>query len=62
VRETDHLEVPGVDGRIILKWIIRKWDGAHGQDLPGSSYGQVGGTCERGNEHSGSTKCGVFRD
>jgi hypothetical protein len=22
----DHLEDPGVDGRIVLIWIIRKWD------------------------------------
>jgi hypothetical protein len=26
VRERDHLTVPGVDGRIILRWIFRKWD------------------------------------
>ena len=26
LRERDHLRDPGVDGRIILRWIYRKWD------------------------------------
>jgi hypothetical protein len=32
VRKGDHLEDPDVDGRIILKWIFKKWDGEHGLD------------------------------
>jgi len=27
LREGDHLGDPDVDGRIILRWIFRKWDG-----------------------------------
>jgi hypothetical protein len=26
IRERDNLEDPGIDERIILRWIFRKWD------------------------------------
>jgi hypothetical protein len=27
LKERDHLENIGIDGKIILRWIFRKWDG-----------------------------------
>jgi hypothetical protein len=36
LRERDHMEDTGVDGRIILRWIFRKRDGVHGLDRSGS--------------------------
>jgi hypothetical protein len=27
LRKRDHLKDPSVDGRILLKWIFRKWNG-----------------------------------
>jgi len=44
LRERDHLGDPGIDGRIILRWISRKW--GYGLDPAGSGYGQVAGVCE----------------
>jgi hypothetical protein len=33
LRENDRFEVTGIDGRIILRWMFRKWDGGeHGMD------------------------------
>ena len=36
LRKRDDLEDPGVERRIILKWIFSKWDGEQGLNLYGS--------------------------
>jgi len=41
---------------------LQEVEGGHGLDLPGSGQGQVAGSYKRGNEPSGSTKCGAFLD
>jgi hypothetical protein len=60
--EGDHLEDQGVDEKIILKWILEKWDGDHGLDRSGSRKGQVAGFCECGNEPWDSIECGELLD
>ena len=52
LRERDGLGDPGVDGRIILRWIFRKWDVGV----------RMAGTTKRGNEPSGSIKRGELLD
>jgi len=39
LRERDHFEYPGVDGRIILRWIFRKWNV---EARTGSSWLRIG--------------------
>jgi len=36
MRERDHLVDAGIDGRITLRWIFRKWDVGYGLDRSGS--------------------------
>jgi hypothetical protein len=33
LRERDHLEHPGIDEEIILRWIFRKWNGGTWTEL-----------------------------
>jgi hypothetical protein len=43
LRERHHLEDPGLDGMIILKWIFRKWDESAWTGLIWLRIGTVGG-------------------
>jgi hypothetical protein len=56
LRERDHLGDPGVDEKIISRWVFRKWDVGL---RTGSSWLRIGtgGTCE-----CGSIKFGEFLD
>jgi hypothetical protein len=60
LRETDRWRDRGVDGRIKLRWIFRKWDVGV---WTGSIWLRIwtgGDSCECGNEPSGSIKFGKF--
>jgi hypothetical protein len=43
----NHWGDAGVDGRIILRWIFRKWDLEYGLDMTSSGNGQAAGTVNR---------------
>jgi hypothetical protein len=56
LRERDYMKEPGIDGRIILNWIFRKWAWTRS----GLEKGQVVSCCKCDNEPSVSIKCGEF--
>ena len=43
LREGDHWRDPDVDGRIILRWIFRKWEGVVGTGCSWLRIGRGGG-------------------
>jgi hypothetical protein len=53
-KERDHEEEEDVSGWIILKWVLERWDGAVWTGLICLRIGTSGGSCEHGNEPSGS--------
>jgi len=50
----------GIDGRIILEYILGKYGERCGQDSFGSGWGPVVGSCEHVNKPLGSVKYGRF--
>jgi len=62
LRENDHLEDADVDGRIILRWIFRKWDGGIDWIDLSQDRDRWRALANGGNEPSGSIKWGKFLD
>jgi len=60
LRKRGHLEDLGVDGRIILRRILKKRDRGSRDCIYLAQDRQFVGAYERGDESLGSTKCGTF--
>jgi hypothetical protein len=62
LKEKDHSVEIEVDSKIILKLILEKYAAECGLDSCGLGQGTVSGSCERGNEPSGTIKEGNLPD
>jgi hypothetical protein len=58
----DLLVDPAIEGRTLLRWILRKWNIRAWTGSMWLRIGTVAGTHECSNEPSGSIKCGQFLD
>jgi len=62
LKEKDLLEDRGIDKRIILTWVFKKWEGQAWITLIWLRIRTGGRACECNNETVGSIKCGEFLD
>jgi len=62
LRERDHMQDPGVDGRIILRWTFRKSDGGMDWIELAQDRDRWRALVNSGNEPSSSIRCGEFLD
>jgi hypothetical protein len=56
LKERDHAEDLGINGKIVLECILGKYGGGFGLDSPASGQRPLAGSYEHGNDPSGSIK------
>jgi len=62
LKERDGFEDKGLDGRITVKWVLKKYDRECVLNSSVKGQGQLAGCCEHGNELSHFMKCGQYPD
>ena len=60
LKERDHLEDLSIEQRIILEWILKKWDEMAWTSLICLRVGESGWSLRTCKEALGSIKCGEF--